>query len=73
MMLFNEKYFKQTLILCFAWTAGCFLYYAVMLMLPSILARHSDFTENSQYIFLIVISSVETVSFYGAKIVMDHP
>lgn len=73
MMLLNEKYLKQTLILCFAWTAACFLYYAVMLMLPSILARHSDFTSNSQYIFLIVISSVEVVSFYSAKLVMDHP
>lgn len=65
---------KQTLILCFAWTAACFLYYAIMLMLPSILSRNSgSFSENFQYIFLIVISAVETFAFYGAKIVMDHP
>ena len=73
MMLFNDKYCKQTLILCFAWTAACFLYYAIMLMLPSILSRNNSFSSNFQYIFLIVISAVETFAFYGAKIVMDHP
>lgn len=73
MLLFNAKYFKQTLILCFAWTAACFLYYAIMLMLPSILSRNSNFSSNFQYIFLIVISAVEVFAFYSAKIVMDHP
>lgn len=73
-MLFNEKYFKSTLILCFAWTAACFLYYAVMLMLPSILSRHSGtFSENFQYIFIIIISGVEVFAFWVSKIVMDHP
>jgi hypothetical protein len=73
MLLFNEKYCKQTLILCFAWLSACFLYYSVMLMLPSILSRNQSFSANFQYIFIIVISTVEIIAFYGAKIVMDHP
>lgn len=45
-----------------------------MLMLPSILSRNSSsLSPNFQYIFLIVISTVEVFAFYGAKIVMDHP
>lgn len=73
MALFNEKYSKQTIILCFAWTSACFLYYAVMLMLPTILSRNQSFSANFQYIFLIIISLVETVSFMISKILMDHP
>jgi hypothetical protein len=42
-------------------------------MLPSILSRNQHFSANFQYIFLIVISTVEIIAFYGAKIVMDHP
>ena len=56
--LFNSKYAKKTLILCFSWVSACFIYYAVMLMLPSILARHQKLTPDFQYLFLIVISAV---------------
>lgn len=72
-MLFNEKYFKQTFILVLAWTSVCFIYYSVMLILPSILNRNQSFSSNFQYIFLVIISIVECFSFYLSKIVMDHP
>lgn len=73
MMLFIEKYFKQTLILVLSWTSVCFLYYAVMLILPSILNRNQTFSNSFQYFFLIVISIVECFSVFASKIVMDHP
>jgi hypothetical protein len=73
MRLFNEKYYKQTFILILAWTSICFMYYAVMLILPSILNRNNSFTENFQYVFLVFISIVECFSFKVSNSVMDHP
>jgi len=48
----------MSFIMMLAWFAVCFIYYGVMLFLPSILARNAEMTYNFKYFFLIVISVI---------------
>lgn len=63
----------MSFIMILAWFSVCFIYYGVMLFLPSILARNAAMTYNFKYFFLIVISIIEVISFYCSIYVMDHP
>jgi uncharacterized membrane-anchored protein len=63
----------MTIILIIAWFSACFVYYGILLLLPSILARNNTASYNFKYIALIVISVVEMFCFYFSRTVMDHP
>ena len=54
----------------------CFIYYGIMLLLPTILTRvfvNAKRDPNFKYIFLIAIAIVEVGGFYVASFIMDHP
>lgn len=71
--LVNEKYRKMTIILVVAWFSVCFVYYGLLLLLPTILSRNATSSYNFNYITLIVLSVVEMLCFYFSRTVMDHP
>lgn len=63
----------MTIILTLAWFSACFVYYGLLLLLPTILAQNTQTSYNFKYISLIVISLVEMLCFYFSRAVMDHP
>lgn len=63
----------MTFILAVAWFSVCFIFYGILLLLPTILAKNTASSYNFKYISLIVISLVEMFCFYFSKTVMDHP
>lgn len=63
----------MTFILSVAWFSVCFIFYGILLLLPTILAHNTATSYNFKYISLIVISLVEMFCFYFSKAVMDHP
>lgn len=63
----------MTLILIVAWFSVCFIYYGILLLLPTILSRNTATSYNFKYVSLIVISVVEMFCFYFSRTVMDHP
>lgn len=74
--MFNRKYKESTIRLLSSWFTVCFIYYGVMILLPSILQRvfsrtHSN--QNFKYLFIVVISIVEVAAFYLSSMIMDHP
>jgi magnesium-transporting ATPase (P-type) len=74
--MFNEKYKESSIRLISSWFSVCFIYYGVMLLLPSILQRVFNKTHGSQnfkYFFIVVISVVEVGAFYFSSKIMDHP
>ena len=85
--MLNEKYKPFTVRLVVSWFAVCFIYYGIMLLLPTILYRvfqdgggegerstsSTSHQENFKYLFLIAISLVEVAGFYLATSIMDHP
>jgi hypothetical protein len=71
--LINDKYCLMTLILTAAWFSVCFVYYGLLLLLPTILSKNTATSYNFKYISLIVISVVEMLCFYFSRAVMDHP
>lgn len=74
--MFNDKYKPSTVRLISSWFSVCFIYYGVMLLLPSILQRVFSKTNDSQnfkYLFIVMISIVEVASFYLSSKIMDHP
>ena len=59
--MFNDKYKPSTIRLISSWFSVCFIYYGVMLLLPSILQRVFSKTNESQnfkYLFIVMISIV---------------
>lgn len=74
--MFNSKYKPSTIRLISSWFSVCFIYYGVMLLLPSILQRVFQKThgsDNFKYMFIVIISVVEVASFYLSSKIMDHP
>jgi MFS family permease len=74
--MFNQKYKESSIRLLSSWFSVCFIYYGVMILLPSILQRvfsHSHTNQNFKYLFIVVISIVEVASFYLSSKIMDHP
>lgn len=63
----------MTFILSVAWFSVCFIFYGILLLLPTILAQNSASSYNFKYVSLIVISLVEMFCFYFSKTIMDHP
>lgn len=63
----------MTIYLVAAWFSVCFIYYGILLLLPTILARNTATSYNFKYISLIAISIVEMLCFYFSRTVMDHP
>ena len=65
--IFNEKYKPSTLRLLFLWFTACFIYYGIMLLLPTILQRvfqKSTRNKGIKYIFLVVLSIIEVIAAY---------
>ena len=59
--MFNNKYKESTIRLISSWFSVCFIYYGVMLLLPSILQRVFERTHGSnnfKYMFIVIISVV---------------
>ena len=59
--MFNNKYKESTIRLISSWFSVCFIYYGVMLLLPSILQRVFEKThgsDNFKYMFIVIISVV---------------
>ena len=74
--MFGKKYKGSTLRLMGSWFTVCFIYYGIMLLLPTILERvfkKSHHNPNFKYLFLIAISCIEVAGFYLSTVVMDHP
>lgn len=74
--MFNQKYYSSSVRLLSSWFSVCFIYYGIMLLLPSILQRVFDkkhTNNNFKYFFLVAISVVELLSFYLSSTLMDHP
>lgn len=74
--MFNNKYKESTIRLLSSWFSVCFIYYGVMILLPSILQRvfsRSHSNQNFKYLFIVVISIVEVAAFYLSSMIMDHP
>lgn len=74
--MFNKKYQASSIRLISSWFSACFIYYGVMLLLPSILQRAFNKTHSNQnfkYLFIVVISIVEVASFFFSSKIMDHP
>lgn len=74
--LLNHKYYSSTIRLVVSWMTVCFIYYGIMLLLPTILTRvfvNANKDPNFKYIFLIIIAIVEVGGFYIASYIMDHP
>ena len=74
--MFSDKYRACSWRLIACWFTTCFIYYGVMLLLPSILGR--VFGESSKerafkYLFLISVTMVEVLSFAVCFYIMDHP
>ena len=63
----------MTFILSVAWFSVCFIFYGILLLLPTILAHNTATSYNFKYVSLIVISLVEMFCFYFSKSIMDHP
>lgn len=63
----------MTLYLLFAWFSVCFIYYGILLLLPTILSRNQVVSYNLKYISLIIISVFEMLCFYFTKNLIDHP
>jgi hypothetical protein len=62
--------------LFFSWFAICFIYYGIMILLPTILERafeKSHSNQNFKYIFLIAISVIEIGAFFLSSKITDHP
>lgn len=61
MEMFNDKYKPSTIRLISSWFSVCFIYYGVMLLLPSILQRvfsKTNESRNFKYLFIVMISIV---------------
>jgi MFS family permease len=74
--MFNEKYKESSIRLLSSWFSVCFIYYGVMILLPSILQRvfsRSHGSQNFKYFFIVVISVVEVGAFFLSSKIMDHP
>jgi hypothetical protein len=71
--LINDKYRTMTFILTVAWFSVCFIFYGILLLLPTILARNTATSYNFKYVSLIVIAVVELICIHFSKTVMDHP
>ena len=72
--MFNQKYKKSTTRLIVCWATVCFIYYGIMILLPTILAKvYSSEDVNIKYIFLMVVSLFEVAGFFVARMVIDHP
>lgn len=72
--MFNEKYKPSTIRLLVSWFSVCFIYYGVMILLPSILERvFVKRDQNFKYLFIVAISIIEVAGFYGSSIIVDHP
>ena len=74
--MFNEKYYSSTVRLLVSWFTVCFIYYGVMILLPSILERvfiKSKRDQNFKYLFIVAVSVIEVGGFWGASMIMDHP
>lgn len=58
--LFSDKYFPSTVRLIISWFSVCFIYYAVMILLPTILEglRGNNESQNFNYFFLVSISLI---------------
>jgi len=56
--MFSDKYRKMTVILMISWFSICFIYYAVMIFLPSILARSTTMSYNFKYFFLMMTTLI---------------
>jgi hypothetical protein len=63
----------MTLYLLFAWFSVCFIYYGILLLLPTILSRNQAASYNFKYMSLIIISVFEMLCFYFTKNLIDHP
>lgn len=63
----------MTFILSVAWFSVCFIFYGILLLLPTILSQNTSTSYNFKYVSLIVISLVEMFCFVFSKTVMDHP
>lgn len=74
--MFNDKYKDSSIRLLSSWFSVCFIYYGVMILLPSILQRvfsRTHTNQNFKYLFIVVISMVEVAAFYFSSKIMDHP
>jgi hypothetical protein len=74
--MFNEKYAASSYRLISSWFTVCFVYYGVMLLLPSILQRVFDrahMSSNFKYIFIIFITIIEVAAFQVSSLFMDNP
>jgi len=63
----------MTFILGVAWFSVCFIFYGILLLLPTILVNNTSTSYNFKYVSLTVISVVEMLCFYFSKTIMDHP
>lgn len=63
----------MTIYLLVAWFSACFIYYGILLLLPTILSRSSTTSYNMKYISLIVMSLFEMLCFFFTKKLIDHP
>jgi MFS transporter, putative metabolite:H+ symporter len=74
--MLNDKYYASTVRLLFSWFTVGFIYYGIMILLPSILQRvfeKDQRPEGFKYIFLVAISLVEVGGFFAASSIMDSP
>lgn len=58
------------------WTAICFIYYGITLLLPTILQRvfvRAKANHNFKYIYMIAISALEILSYSLAPRIMNNP
>lgn len=74
--MFNDKYQASSIRLIFSWFTVCFIYYGIMILLPSILVEvfgSSKEDENFKYLFIVGVSAIEASGFFLASKIMDHP
>ena len=74
--LFSTKYISVTFRMIIVWLSNYFVYYAITLLLPTILQQlffKSHSSRYFEYIYLAAMSVLQLGCFAVAPIIMNHP
>ena len=74
--LFSQKYSSVTFKLIMSWLSIYFIYYAVTLLLPTILQRlffKNQASRQFEYIYLAGLSALQFICYIVSPMLMNHP
>ena len=74
--LFSTKYISVTFRMIIVWLSNYFVYYAITLLLPTILQKlffKSHSSRYFEYIYLAAMSVLQLGCFAIAPVIMNHP